>query len=210
MLQEKEIERIGGRAPIQIDVRVIAATHRNLEKMVLDGEFREDLYYRLNVIKIDIPSLKDRKEDIVPISRILLKKLGTKFHRYDLDLSEEVMLDLERHSWPGNIRELENVLERAVNVLDGQMIYPEHLPLYLQQEGKSHSPTYSGQLPLSPTQSSKLYGPVKSLKVIVAEAEKEAIFHALTEAKGNKLEAAKLLGIGKTSFYDKCKGYGIS
>jgi transcriptional regulator with PAS, ATPase and Fis domain len=120
------------------------------------------------------------------------------------------MLDLERHSWPGNIRELENVLERAVNVLDGQMIYPEHLPLYLQQEGKSHSPAYSGQLPLSPTQSSKLYGPVKSLKVIVAEAEKEAIFHALTEAKGNKLEAAKLLGIGKTSFYDKCKVYGIN
>ncbi|MDR0137786.1 sigma 54-interacting transcriptional regulator [Metabacillus idriensis] len=210
VLQEQEIERIGGRAPIEIDVRVIAATHRNLEKMVLDGEFREDLYYRLNVIKIDIPALKERKEDIVPISRILLKKLETKFHRYGLDLSDEVMDDLEGHSWPGNIRELENVLERAVNVLDGQMIYREHLPLYLQKEGKNHSHAYSAHLQLSPMQGSKHCGPVIPLKDTVAEAEKEAIRHALTETKGNKIEAAKLLGIGKTSFYDKCKGYGIS
>ncbi|QNG61889.1 sigma 54-interacting transcriptional regulator [Bacillus sp. PAMC26568] len=210
VLQEKEIERIGGRAPMQIDVRVIAATHRNLEKMVFDGEFREDLYYRLNVIKIEIPSLKDRKEDIVPISRILLKKLETKFHRYGLDLSEEVMIDLERHSWPGNIRELENVLERAVNVIDGQIIYPDHLPLYLQQEGKSHSQAYSSHLLHTPLHRNKHQGPVKPLKDIVAEAEKEAILQALTEAEGNKVNAAKLLGIGKTSFYDKCKGYNIT
>lgn len=210
VLQEKEIERIGGRAPMQIDVRVIAATHRNLEKMVLDGEFREDLYYRLNVIKIEIPSLKDRKEDIVPISRILLKKLEAKFHRYGLDLSEEVMIDLERHSWPGNIRELENVLERAVNVIDGQIIYPDHLPLYLQQEGKSHSQAYSSHLLHTPLHRNKHQGPVKPLKDIVAEAEKEAILQALTEAEGNKVNAAKLLGIGKTSFYDKCKGYNIT
>ncbi|WP_224773279.1 sigma-54 interaction domain-containing protein [Metabacillus idriensis] len=210
VLQEKEIERIGGRAPMQIDVRVIAATHRNLEKMVLDGEFREDLYYRLNVIKIEIPSLKDRKEDIVPISRILLKKLEAKFHRYGLVLSEEVMIDLERHSWPGNIRELENVLERAVNVIDGQIIYPDHLPLYLQQEGKSHSQAYSSHLLHTPLHRNKHQGPVKPLKDIVAEAEKEAILQALTEAEGNKVNAAKLLGIGKTSFYDKCKGYNIT
>ncbi|WP_224768261.1 sigma-54 interaction domain-containing protein [Metabacillus idriensis] len=210
VLQEKEIERIGGRAPMQIDVRVIAATHRNLEKMVLDGEFREDLYYRLNVIKIEIPSLKDRKEDIVPISRILLKKLEAKFHRYGLDLSEEVMIDLERHSWPGNIRELENVLERAVNVIDGQIIYPDHLPLYLQQEGKSHSQAYSSHLLHTTLHRNKHQGPVKPLKDIVAEAEKEAILQALTEAEGNKVNAAKLLGIGKTSFYDKCKGYNIT
>lgn len=209
VLQEKEIERIGGRAPMQIDVRVIAATHRNLEKMVMDGEFREDLYYRLNVIKIEIPSLKDRKEDIVPISRILLKKLETRFHRYGLDLSEEVMIDLERHSWPGNIRELENVLERAVNVIDGQIIYSDHLPLYLQHEGKSQNKTFSSPLPLSSMNRNKHHRPVKPLKDIVAEVEKEAILIALTEADGNKIAAAKMLGIGKTSFYDKCKSYEI-
>ncbi|MDX8290733.1 sigma 54-interacting transcriptional regulator [Metabacillus indicus] len=209
VLQEKEIERIGGRGPVQIDVRVIAATHRNLEKMVLDGEFREDLYYRLNVIKIEIPSLADRKEDIVPISRVLLKKLETKFHRYGLDLSEEAMHDLERHKWPGNIRELENVLERAVNVLDGQIIYPEHLPLYLQKEEQSQSMPYNAGPPLKPVNGNTFEAPVKPLKSIVAEAEKRAILHALSEAKGNKLEAAKLLGIGKTSFYEKCRDYEI-
>jgi transcriptional regulator with PAS, ATPase and Fis domain len=203
VLQEKEIERIGGRAPIPIDVRIIAATHRNLEQMVQDGEFRQDLFYRLNVIKIEIPSLKNRMEDILPISRILLKKLERKFDRYGLELSEEAIDELHRHSWPGNIRELENVLERAVNVMDGQTIYPEHLRL--NDRGKPISTINRSQ---SQNERRKL-PPLKPLRETLKAAEKEAISEALILTKGSKIKAAKLLGIGKTSLYEKCKAYHL-
>ncbi|MFY4773633.1 sigma-54 interaction domain-containing protein [Metabacillus sp. RGM 3146] len=207
VLQEKEIERVGGRSPIPIDVRVIAATHRNLEDMVQEGLFRQDLYYRLNVIKIDIPALKNRKEDIVPISNMLLRKLEKKFHRKNLQLSEKVIFNLQRHSWPGNIRELENVLERAVNILDGTAILPEHLPLYLQQDKETENRSFDS---ISVHHSAPLHNqPFRSLKETVAEAEKNAILQALFSSDGNKAEAAKLLGIGKTSLYDKCKLHKI-
>ncbi|AZB42733.1 PAS domain-containing protein [Bacillus sp. FJAT-42376] len=204
VLQEREIERIGGRAPIRIDVRVIAATHRNLEEMVEAGEFRHDLYYRLNVIKIDIPPLRERIEDISPLSAALLKKLEGKFHRYGLNLSDEAALCLARHHWPGNIRELENVLERAVNVLDGHVIFPEHLPLYLREEEQ----VIRTERPLP---DKYIVSPQRtvSLKEAVCLAEKTAIKHALQESGGSKTEAARLLGIGKTSLYDKCRQYFI-
>lgn len=205
VLQEKEVEKIGGRAPIPIDVRVIAATHRNLEKMVEEGTFRQDLYYRLNVMKIEIPPLRERRNDIIPLAFMLLKKLGRKFHRSGIGLSSDVKNRLLRYMWPGNIRELENVLERAVNVLDGTMIHTCHLPLYLQDE----------PLPVNTltqeTKQEKAKGVspsiVRPLKDVLAGAEKEAISQALKAAGGNKLEAAKMLGISKTSFYDKVKLY---
>ncbi|WP_338781660.1 sigma 54-interacting transcriptional regulator [Metabacillus sp. FJAT-52054] len=204
VLQEKEIERIGGRAPVRIDVRIIAATHRNLEEMVEKGLFRQDLYYRLNVIKIDIPSLRERREDIAPVSAVLLRKLEGKFHRQGLELSEEATRYLEQHSWPGNIRELENVLERAVNVLDGPIILPKHLPLYLRGEERpvSSSPPDSSFFPEQPFQ-------IIPLRETVLQAEKLAIINAIKKTEGNKVEAAKLLEIGKTSLYDKCKQYSI-
>ncbi|MGM7634816.1 sigma-54 interaction domain-containing protein [Bacillus sp. Hm123] len=197
VLQEKEIERIGGQRPIPVDVRVIAATHRNLEEMVHQGEFREDLYYRLNVMKIDIPSLRERQEDLPTIAHMLVKKLAKTFSREQLTISLKVINRLLLHSWPGNIRELENVLERAVNVLDGKVIQLHHLPLYLQEEPtvtKLHEREEQAVLPL---------------KQMLAQAEKSALELALKKAGNNKLEAAKLLGISKTSLYDKCKLYGL-
>jgi transcriptional regulator with PAS, ATPase and Fis domain len=199
VLQEKEIQRIGGQKTIPVDVRVIAATHRNLEKMVQEGKFRQDLYYRLNVIKIEIPPLRNRKKDIELICSHLLKKLEKRFHRSEITASAEVIDRLENHSWPGNIRELENVLERAINVLDEKIIQLYHLPLYLRdcEDMLTDVETITSTV-------------IQPLKDIVSSAERQAILQSLNMTQGNKLEAAKLLQISKTSFYDKCKSYNIS
>ncbi|WP_110113483.1 sigma 54-interacting transcriptional regulator [Bacillus sp. CGMCC 1.16541] len=193
VLQEKEIERVGGQVPISIDVRVIAATHHNIEKMVQEGTFREDLYYRLNVIKIDIPPLRERKEDITLIAEFLLKKLERTFNRYGIELSDEVLERFYHHTWPGNIRELENVLERAVNVLDQQVISLTHLPLYLRDEEQHVA------------HNKETHSTIRPLKETMAAVEKTAMVQALQTTKGNKVAAAKLLDISKTSFYEKCK-----
>lgn len=206
VLQEKELQRVGGHKFIPVDVRIIAATHRDLEQMVKKGNFRQDLYYRLNVIKIDIPPLRKRKEDIPLISMNLLKKLEKRFYRKGIELSDEVLKRLMEHTWPGNIRELENVLERCINVLDGKTIQLGHLPLYLRdQKNECDDPIQS----TFKTNKGTPTLPLQPLKETLAQAEKQAIQHALAAANGNKLEAAKLLDIGKTSFYEKCKLYNI-
>ncbi|WP_379970986.1 sigma-54 interaction domain-containing protein [Ectobacillus sp. sgz5001026] len=197
VLQEREIEKIGGQAPISIDVRIIVATHRNLEQMVENGTFRRDLYYRLHVMKIEIPPLRERRTDIERVAKALLQKLERTFNRHAIVLSDEVVAKLKGHSWPGNVRELENVLERAVNVLDENVIRLSHLPLYLVDK--------PSQLYETPEQETE----IKPLKQRLMDAEKCAVRHALQQAKGNKQLAAKLLRIGKTSFYEKCKRYEI-
>ncbi|MBM7693980.1 transcriptional regulator with PAS, ATPase and Fis domain [Peribacillus deserti] len=205
VLQEKEIERVGGQSPKAVDVRIIAATHRNLEEMVHEGKFRQDLYYRLNVLKVEIPPLRERREDILPIAYILLKKLEKKFNRQGIYLSNSAEITLEKHSWPGNIRELENVLERAINVLDGREICLEHLPLYLrdlEEAEAGYPPSLSDKLDQEKS--------IQPLKEIMAAVEKAALAKAIKLADGNKQKAAKMLGIGKTSFYDKCKLYNIN
>ncbi|MET3193974.1 sigma 54-interacting transcriptional regulator [Gottfriedia sp. OAE603] len=205
VLQEKEIERVGGNSPISIDVRVIAATHRNLEDMVVLKEFRQDLYYRLNVIKVDIPPLRERIQDIPLIANALLKKLERKFHRHGIQISNEFFQILKSHHWPGNVRELENVMERCVNVLTGNVITPEQLPLYLYENPSSktllsHDPSQYIKSDMKLT---------KSLKELIEETERNAVIQALVEANGNKIEAAKLLDISKSTFYEKIKYYNI-
>ncbi|WP_053363165.1 sigma 54-interacting transcriptional regulator [Bacillus sp. FJAT-27251] len=204
-LQEKEIMPVGGQKTIPVDVRVIAATNRDLEKMVEEETFRQDLYYRLNVINIDIPSLRERKEDIEFLSFELLNKLGSKFYRSGIELSPEVLDAFQKHTWPGNVRELENVLERAINLLDGDVIQSIHLPWYLRGEEavtRVQGDSYSEDSGLSSL-------PVQPLKERLCQVEKEAIQDALIFTNGNKVEAAKLLGIGKTRMYEKCKLYEI-
>lgn len=208
VLQEKEIQRVGGQKSISVDVRIIAATHRNLEKLVEEGKFRQDLYYRLYVIKIEIPPLRKRREDIPHISSNLLKKLEKKFYRKGIELSPEVKERLMQHTWPGNIRELENVLERTINVLDGKTIEVVHLPLYLRDlEPESNSKNDSQTVSMEPREFTP--APIVPLKEVMAQAERKAILNALDVTNGNKQEAAKLLKIGKTSFYEKCKAYEI-
>ena len=205
VLQEREILPVGAQKSIPVDVRIIAATHRNLEKMVEEGTFRQDLYYRLNVIKIEIPPLRERKGDIELISIKLLEKLERKFYRRGIKLSAEVVERLNQHKWQGNIRELENVLERSINVLDGDIIEIAHLPLYLRDYETISVPKMSNV-----KESVNVADmPIQSLKDTLAQVEKQAILNALSIANGNKLEAARLLEVGKTKFYEKCKIYSI-
>jgi transcriptional regulator with PAS, ATPase and Fis domain len=206
VLQEREILPVGGQKSVPVDVRIIAATHRNLEEMVEEGTFRQDLYYRLNVIKIEIPPLRERKGDIELISINLLEKLERKFYRKGIKLSAEVVERLNQHKWQGNIRELENVLERSINVLDGDTIEIAHLPLYLRDSETVRDPKMSN-VKESVNVSDM---PVQSLKETLAQVERQAIQAALSVTNGNKQEAAKLLEIGKTRFYEKCKIYDIT
>lgn len=207
VLQEKEVVRVGGHKAVPINVRIIAATHRDLDKMVEKGEFRQDLFYRLNVIKIDIPPLRRRKQDIPAIAKKLLKKLETRFFRNGIELSAGVAERLMRHSWPGNIRELENVLERSINVLDGKIIKLSDLPLYLRDLQIKEQGGIEYEFGSSPLQHAKVS--VQPLKEMLAQVEKQAIQSALAAANGNKLAAARMLDISKTSFYDKCKLYNL-
>jgi transcriptional regulator with PAS, ATPase and Fis domain len=205
VLQEREILPVGAQKSIPVDVRIIAATHRNLEKMVEEGTFRQDLYYRLNVIKIEIPPLRERNGDIELISIKLLEKLERKFYRSGIKLSAEVVERLNQHKWQGNIRELEDVLERSINVLDGDIIEIAHLPLYLRDYETISVPKMSNV-----KESINVADmPIQSLKDTLAQVEKQAILNALSIANGNKLEAARLLEVGKTKFYEKCKIYSI-
>ncbi|EOP60476.1 hypothetical protein IIW_04425 [Bacillus cereus VD136] len=204
VLQEKEIERIGGTKTQKIDVRFIAATHRNLREMVQRGEFREDLYYRLNVFAIDIPPLRERKEDIVHLTEFLIRKLNEELGSNVLLLDERVRDIFMEHDWPGNIRELENVLERAMNVVEGTIIQVHHLPVYLRkrdlEEELDHETFagYQGEDEIS-----------YSLQTEVESAEKRAITRALEKTAGNRKEAAELLGIHRASLYRKIERYGI-
>ncbi len=207
VLQEREILPVGGQKSIAVDVRIIAATHRDLEKMVEEGKFRQDLYYRLNVIKIEIPPLRERLGDIELISMKLLEKLERKFYRKGIKLSDEVLERLNQHKWQGNVRELENVLERSINVLDGNTIEIAHLPLYLRDQETVSLPKKESDSTEEASVNAAM--PVQSLKETLAQVEKQAILNALSAANGNKQEAAKLLEIGKTSFYEKCKLYDI-
>ncbi|WP_252187736.1 sigma-54 interaction domain-containing protein [Anaeromonas frigoriresistens] len=192
VLQEREIEKVGSNKTKKIDVRVIAATNHDLKELVEEGKFREDLYYRLNVMTIEIPPLRERCDDIDDLSSLLLKKISKQLGKYVNNISPKTMEYLKMHSWPGNVRELENVLERAVNLTDCDTIQPSYLPEYLMENKKSKSS-----------------GPIKSMKDIIEEAEKNAITSVLKYTNGNKLKTAKLLNISRSSLYDKIERYSI-
>lgn len=194
VLQEREIERVGGTKTSKIDVRVIAATNCDLESMIERGAFRQDLYYRLNIMNIVIPPLRERKEDIPMICATLLNKMN-KLSQYEVEgISSEAMSLLTGYSWPGNVRELENILERAINLIDEEsLIEPQHLPSLFR---KIHKTTESED------KEQKLAG-------IIGDTEKQAIYKALEAAGGNKSKAAKLLGIHRSGFYQKLQKYNI-
>ncbi len=194
VLEEKEFERVGGNQKIILDARIIAATNEKIEEAVEKGRFREDLYYRLNVISIDIPPLREREEDIPLIAEHLLEYLVEELNTEIKIIDNETMDILMKYHWPGNVRELRNVLERAINLSTQQIILPQHLPERLVKnkiyiEGKE-----------------KIF----PLKDVVAEAEKEAIVNAITNTKGNKTLAAEYLGIHRTALYKKIEKYGLS
>jgi PAS domain S-box-containing protein len=192
VLQEKEIERVGGTRTIPIDVRVIAATNKNLEKMVAEGQFREDLFYRLNVMSVDIPPLREREDDAASIAVKLLEKLSAQLGVHVCHISTNAMEHILNYKWPGNVRELENVLERAINLTDTDTIHTVHLPYNITSSKKSHR---------------LLKG--ETLKSILEETEKEMIKKCLEEFDYNKVRVAEILHISRSSLYDKIEKYEL-
>lgn len=190
VLQEREIERLGENKPIPVDVRVIAATNRDLESMVKEQTFRADLYYRLNVITMDVPPLRERPSDIIPLARHFLTKHCQAAGYGVKTLTAETLDIFQNYRWPGNARELENVLERAVTLSEDDTITPVNIPMLIRARDK------------------KAPGP-KTLKQVMDETEAEHLRHALRQHGGNAVDAARALGIGKTSMYDKLLKHGI-
>jgi len=191
VIQEKELERIGGVSTIAVDVRIIAATNQNLEELVKTGRFRSDLYYRLNVIPVVIPPLRQRKEDIPEFIEFALQKMAQQTGHKPV-FSEEAMEALCNYHWPGNVRELFNVVERIVSLHEGEVIEKRDLPAAIR-----------GKRPRQMTRKNL------SLKEYLEEAEKEAITIAMQEAKGNKNLAAQILGIHRITLYEKLKKYSL-
>ncbi|AJD25731.1 sigma 54-interacting transcriptional regulator [Clostridium botulinum] len=194
VIQEREVEKVGGNILKKIDVRIIAATNKNLEKLVEKNKFREDLYYRLNVIRINVPSLRERKEDILLISDSLVKKVSHRLGICIKGISKEAKEYLYNYNWPGNIRELENVIERSANLLDSDfVIKPKHLPKEILKSYIVKAPTKEN----------------KYLKDIISEVEKEIICNCLEKNKGNKNKTSKILGISRANLYKKISEYNI-
>ncbi|MCG0275572.1 MAG: sigma-54-dependent Fis family transcriptional regulator [Thermosediminibacteraceae bacterium] len=199
VLNEKEIIRVGESKPIPVDVRVIAATNIDLEKAVEEGHFRKDLYYRLNVVPIYIPPLRERKMDIPILADHFIRKYNQEYGRAVESIDQEALNILLEYDWPGNIRELENVISRAIiNMKFGEtVIEKKHLPQFYfhQKDGKSTAGSETKLL--------------KPLKEILEDAEREAIKSALEKAGGNRNEAAKILGISVRNLFYKLKKYKL-
>lgn len=193
VIQEREIERLGSSKARKVDVRLVAATNRDLEAMIRDKQFREDLYYRLNVVTLTIPPLRDRMDDVEGLIDTFLKKFNHQFAKSVTEITSESKSVLMKHLWPGNIRELENVIERAFNMLDGSEIQLKHLPNYLQiLAGHETRPFVGG-----------------ALENILNRVEKEALIYALNNANGNKVQAAKTLGLSRAGLYKKLIKHGL-
>jgi transcriptional regulator with GAF, ATPase, and Fis domain len=185
VLQEREFQRLGGTRMIRANVRVIAATNRDLRKAVERGVFREDLYYRLQVFEIAIPPLRNRKSDVLPLAEALLQDIARSFGRPLAGLTADAKRALLEHSWPGNVRELRNALERAAILCEGGLIVPQHL-----------------QLPTRPHAAT-------AETTDLNEVERQTIGHVMRETRGNKSRAAKRLGLSRTQLYGRLRKYGL-
>jgi transcriptional regulator with PAS, ATPase and Fis domain len=192
-IEDYEFERVGGTKVIRTNLRVIAATNQDLEQMLADGRFRKDLFYRLNVIPLHIPPLRERKTDVIHIARWMLKQMAEEANIPEVKLDKTAETALKHHEWPGNVRELSNVLERTMSALEGSTIHLQDLPFYLHRN----------------TQKSVVKNR-SSLKDLQARTEMESIHFALKESNNNKANAARILGIHRTLLYKKMKKYDIS
>ncbi len=193
VLQEREFERVGGEQTLRVNVRVIAATNRDIRAEVLAGRFREDLFYRLYVIPLDLPPLRERKEDIPLLVQHFLGRLCAGLSRPRLGISPAALRLLTLYDWPGNVRELENALERAIVLCEGERV-EEHDLHFLRQAQAERLPLPTGILPLNQS---------------LAELERTLLERALEEARGVKAEAARLLEIKTSALYYKLEKYGL-
>jgi len=188
VLQEKEVHPLGAPAPVPTDVRIIAATHRDLPALVEEGRFREDLLYRVNVIEVRVPPLRERPDDLAPLIRHLLDKHGPKVGKPDYTVPDDVMAVLRGHTWPGNVRELENVIERALVLGAGSRMTLDDLPDSLKAR-PSHAGRVGGRR--------------------LADVEREHIVRTLRSVAGNKAAAARVLGLNRKTLYRKLTQHRI-
>lgn len=188
-LQERVIERLGGRQEIPVDVRIVCATHQDLKQLTGQGRFREDLFYRLAEIVVNIPPLRARVGDAALLAHAFTKRFAQEQNRRNLSLSEDALRAIEAHTWPGNIRELENCLKRATIMADGSQVKAEDLGL----------PTVVGEAA----------EPSFDLRTVRDEAEQKAVIAALARANGNVLKAAELLGVSRPTLYDLMHRLGL-
>lgn len=186
-LQERTVERLGGRAEIPVDIRVLGATNQKLDHLIKAGDFREDLYYRISEISVNIPPLRERQGDRSLLAHALLERFGRDQSKSRLGFAREAISAIENYDWPGNVREMENVIRRAVIMADGPRITPEDLGL--------DSPAESDELP--------------ALREVRDLAEQEAVIKAMGRCNGNIAHAADLLGITRPTLYNLLDKYGL-
>jgi two-component system response regulator PilR (NtrC family) len=193
-IQERRIRPVGGQADVELDVRLVAATNRDLPEEVRAGRFREDLYYRLNVVQIRVPPLRQRREDVLPLAEHFLRRFGAEHGRGTLRLSREALRSLDEYDFHGNVRELENVIERAVTLSSGDEVAVDALPDSLRMSPPPPARLQAGPLP-----------PGFSLEAHLAETERELIDRAMAQASGVKKDAAALLGLTFRQFRHRAK-----
>ena len=199
VLQQREFERVGGTQTIQVDVRLIAATHQNLERLIADGKFREDLYYRLNVISVTLPPLRERFEDILELAVYFLRRAASRAGKRITKFEDGAIDLLTRYPWPGNIRELQNVIERAVVLAEGETITTSDLPVDLQSARITHERPAAGD-----TSARDSYFNGDPLD------ERQALIDALEKCGGNKARAARSLGLARSTYFSKLKKHGLA
>lgn len=206
VIQEKEIDRIGGKMPFPVDVRIIATTNADVRKCIEEKKFREDLYYRLNVIPLKIPPLRERKGDVELLSRYFLKKYCNLNDKPLPILVEKTLNLLNSYDWPGNVRELENVIERAVLICQENTLLPEHLHL----EDSAADGSAEEKMSSSQKESPVVTAEISQLKdMTIWEMEKELIFSTLNKVKGNKTKASEMLGISVRTMRNKLQEYNL-
>ena len=211
MLQEREFERVGGTEPIRTDVRVIAATHRNLEKAVREKRFREDLFYRLNVIQINIPPLRKRKDDIQPLAEFFMQKHQIAPGKAKV-LTPETIKVLRAYDWPGNVRELENAIQRAITLSQGDKIFPDALPPQIFKPGHGVGLSFENFLEEKLADLVDRMGGLETgdiYSLVIQRVEKPLITLVMKKTEGNQVRAANLLGINRNTLRKKIKELGI-
>jgi two-component system, NtrC family, response regulator AtoC len=206
-LQEREIERVGGNETIKVDVRVVSATNRNLEKMIEEGEFREDLYYRLNVFPINLPPLRDRLEDLPILANHFIAKFARQMGVPASGASADGLAKLREYNWPGNVRELENIIERAMILARGAPLGAQHLDF-----GRRAQPAnQSGPVPVTPAApaAAAAVEDGKSLAERLLDSERKEIVAAVEKSRGNIASAARQLGINRSTLYYRLRKHGL-
>ncbi|HEY8961352.1 MAG TPA: sigma 54-interacting transcriptional regulator, partial [Luteolibacter sp.] len=199
-LSERTIERVGSNTPVKIDVRVVAATNKNLRALVDEGKFREDLYFRLNVVKIDMPPLRTRREDIVLLAGSFLKEFAKENGRPVKPLTDAALDLLRRYPWPGNVRELRTAIEHGVVMSNDPVIDVRHLPAFLADQGENRVPTQAVATKMD------LAAPTE---LNLHALETRTIRAALDQAGGNRTRAADLLGVSRRTLQRKLKELGL-